>query len=555
MSLLMDALRKAERARAARQEGESDEPQGEAPLALDPLESPDEGNTVDPLAAALPEMAPALEDEVSPLTRDTAAIGSEQNDAEELGFAEETLPPVENASASSRPRPLDETGARALGEVDDATAATLPSLKAARDSVNRYFDDTTASSASLSMEHVLPTDGETTTTGQRQAFEREASQQNARVVLAAKSVRRASTGGRWALFLGLPLILVLAAAGGYLFWLTEGGGRTWSGGVAYGAAPARSPGPASGVRAGVRDAGARDRAESTARSPRLGSASVRDNASGANTRAVAATPAASIAASGRRAEVAAPSSGDLTPTRAAPVPVPAAPAPQGPPVLTDAQFERVLRETSPLPKGFAAESGIRVRRGSPSGPSHGVLTRAYGHYTAGNLTAARAEYESALTRRPQSRDALLGLGAIAMRTGDLRAAQGHYASVLARHPRDPVAQAALIDLLTDLDPVAAETQLKMLLTRDPSAAYLNFSLGNLYASQARWPEAQAAYFQAYRADASNPDYAFNLAVSLDQLGQAPAARQYYQNALALSDTRAAGFESSDALARVRAIAP
>ena len=53
--------------------------------------------------------------------------------------------------------------------------------------------------------------------------------------------------------------------------------------------------------------------------------------------------------------------------------------------------------------------------------------------------------------------------------------------------------------------------LKQLIAREPSA-YLYFTLGNIYADQNRWPDAQQAYFQAHHLQPDNPDYAYNLAV-------------------------------------------
>ena len=57
-----------------------------------------------------------------------------------------------------------------------------------------------------------------------------------------------------------------------------------------------------------------------------------------------------------------------------------------------------------------------------------------------------------------------------------------------------------------------------------------FSLGNLYAGQARWPDAEQAYFEAYQKNPANADYAYNLAVSLEHINQSKPALNYYQKA-------------------------
>jgi tetratricopeptide (TPR) repeat protein len=96
-----------------------------------------------------------------------------------------------------------------------------------------------------------------------------------------------------------------------------------------------------------------------------------------------------------------------------------------------------------------------------------------------------------------------------------------------------------------------EARLKQALAQEPGAPYLNFSLGNLYASQRRWSDAQQAYFNAYRADSRNADYAFNLAVSLDQLGKSRQALEYYRRALELGERQAAAFSAESVRSRIQ----
>ena len=90
-----------------------------------------------------------------------------------------------------------------------------------------------------------------------------------------------------------------------------------------------------------------------------------------------------------------------------------------------------------------------------------------------------------------------------------------------------------------------------MIANQPEAAHLHFSLGNQYAQQSRWTEAQGAYFKAYSVDPENADYAFNLAVSLDHLRQRKLALEFYQRALALVDKRAASFPPAQARLRVQ----
>lgn len=68
-------------------------------------------------------------------------------------------------------------------------------------------------------------------------------------------------------------------------------------------------------------------------------------------------------------------------------------------------------------------------------------------------------------------------------------------------------------------------------------------------------EAQQAYFQAYAADPENPDFIFNVAVSLDQLRKSKLATQYYQMALSAAEARPAGFDRAQVENRLHELQP
>ncbi len=180
-----------------------------------------------------------------------------------------------------------------------------------------------------------------------------------------------------------------------------------------------------------------------------------------------------------------------------------------------------------------------------------LVEQAYEAFQRNDLAAARDGYQRALAREPTNRDALLGLAAIDVRSGQLNSAEARYLRLLEIDPRDSHAVASLISLRGQLDPVASESRLKSLIASQPETALLHFSLGNQYAQQSRWSEAQAAYFKAHSVDPENADYAFNLAVSLDQLHQGKLALEFYQRALALTDRRAASFNPAHARLRVQ----
>lgn len=163
-------------------------------------------------------------------------------------------------------------------------------------------------------------------------------------------------------------------------------------------------------------------------------------------------------------------------------------------------------------------------------PQAALLGQAYAAYQRGALAEAQRLYTQAYAHQPGT-DALLGLAAIALSQNRETDAQRLYREVLDFDPRNATAQAALLDLLGNTDGVATESRLKSLIEREPSAQ-LYQTLGNVYAEQGRWRDAQAAYFEAWRGAPGNGDYAYNLAVSLDQLREYAAALTYYEKALA-----------------------
>jgi tetratricopeptide (TPR) repeat protein len=180
---------------------------------------------------------------------------------------------------------------------------------------------------------------------------------------------------------------------------------------------------------------------------------------------------------------------------------------------------------------------------------------AYAAYLAGELATARSDYQAALREEGGNRDALLGLAAIDVRAGRLESAEGTYLRLLQADPKDAHAQAGLIALRASrLDPLATESRVKTLLAADPEAEALHFTLGNQLAQQGRWAEAQAAYFKAFAAEPDNPDFAYNLAVSLDHLRQSKPALDYYRRAIALAEKRSASFDVDSARTRAQQLA-
>lgn len=177
-----------------------------------------------------------------------------------------------------------------------------------------------------------------------------------------------------------------------------------------------------------------------------------------------------------------------------------------------------------------------------------LLNDAYLAYQNGKLDEAQPLYLSMFKKDAQNMDALLGLAAIAQQRGENQMAAQYYKRALVLDPRNAFAHAGMSALTADQN---NESRLKTLLSEQGNSAALHFALGNLYAEQLRWGEAQQAYFNAYTLESGNAEFAFNLAVSLDHLGQGKLAAQHYQRALQLDPSHSAGFDHVQISQRVQ----
>ncbi len=201
--------------------------------------------------------------------------------------------------------------------------------------------------------------------------------------------------------------------------------------------------------------------------------------------------------------------------------------------------------TLSLPEKITPEPElIKISRSKTVDKSSALVNKAYEEYLAGNFDSAEKFYHDVLNNLPENRDALLGLAAVSLNRGDLRQAYIYYLEVLRLYPGDSVAEAALINFKNNEDNSRSESILKTFLQSEPDNSFLHYSLARLYAVQTRWPEAQQSFFDAHRIESSNADYAFNLAVSLEHIGQQQSAIDYYNVALELADNSAVNFATS-----------
>jgi Tfp pilus assembly protein PilF len=262
----------------------------------------------------------------------------------------------------------------------------------------------------------------------------------------------------------------------------------------------------------------------------------------------------------------------ITPTEAAQLPPATAvvsvaapqPRPVDDPKVADGASRPAAREAADPQRvmaellkeaGMGAAAPVKFSRSERAVVISPEVNSGFAALKAGDLNVARHSYGAALNVDPSNVDALLGMATVEARVGNRDGARAYYRKVLESDPRNATALAGLAATADALAPDMLETQLRGELARAPGSAALHFALGGLYASQARWSEAQAQYFESYRLDPQSADAAFNLAVSLDHVGQPRLAAQYYKRALDTAGARGGRFDAQAARRRLAELAP
>ncbi len=306
-------------------------------------------------------------------------------------------------------------------------------------------------------------------------------------------------GHGFAISVGVATLIAVAAIGGYFYWqMQPRGGLVAGPGLAAPHPPVAPPPPLTPAAA---------------------------------VQAAQPAPIATTAAAPANPEMTAPA----TPGHAARTPSPAVA-----PVPPRSDPERVA---------VPPDSGIRLSTRS-SKPDLSMET-AHAAFKRGETDLARSIWITTYQADPRNINALHGLAAIAQMEGKPDQAATLYRRVLEVDPKDAVAHAGLLAISAPADLRHAESRLKGLLAEQPDSPALHFALGNLYLSDSRWAEAQQAFFKAHVADPANPDYLYNLAVSLDHLHQTRLAAQHYARALAAAQSQAAAFDPAQATARIK----
>jgi tetratricopeptide (TPR) repeat protein len=219
-----------------------------------------------------------------------------------------------------------------------------------------------------------------------------------------------------------------------------------------------------------------------------------------------------------------------------------APAAAAEPATADTSAPSAAAPTTP-PVGGAATPG---RAGKPpAAPQDARLVRSEAQrrlqsaWTAlGQNDAVRAQalYQQVLAERPDDPDATLGLAVALHRQRQLEPAWKAYQRSLHLWPENETARTGLLAILSESDPVTAESRLQEWVQTRPRDAAAQSALGNLLGRQGRWAEALGPLTQAQSLAPERAAHAYNLAVALDQSRRYEDALRMYRQALQIGGT-------------------
>ncbi|MCE2984617.1 MAG: tetratricopeptide repeat protein [Burkholderiales bacterium] len=185
------------------------------------------------------------------------------------------------------------------------------------------------------------------------------------------------------------------------------------------------------------------------------------------------------------------------------------------------------------------------------------LDLAYQELVRGNLSMAERRYRDLLAQDRLNPDIWTGLGAVLMRQSKPEEAESLFRRAQELNPTDPYARAMLLSLSRSPDAYkdSQYTTLAHNASSSSSQAAVFALLAAEHATAKRWNEAQQAFFNALTADPGNPDYAFNLAVTLEHMRQPRLAYDFYRQAIEFAKSKRPSFDLSRAQSRLSALKP
>ena len=212
-----------------------------------------------------------------------------------------------------------------------------------------------------------------------------------------------------------------------------------------------------------------------------------------------------------------------------------------PPTLSSVVNSHPFIQATPLEKSpVQVKPAIQITKNSKQTYADQSIANGYKAFNSAKYQAAKLEYNKALKFAPNSVDALLGLGAIALIEEDKVTAKRFYKKVLDLNPQNTTAINAISAMNNNIQ--ANETTYKQSIAENTNNPWAYFNLGNYYLDQQDWSKALFAFKQANQIAPNSPDIVYNIGIALDNLDRIKPAIAAYKKAVNLANYKTASFD-------------
>lgn len=194
----------------------------------------------------------------------------------------------------------------------------------------------------------------------------------------------------------------------------------------------------------------------------------------------------------------------------------------------------IIRRTDPnaglIPKVDVRaheEMGLKIEVRQPDANIQSYLEEGYENLLAGRTAIAAGYYEEAVKVEPNNETALFGLATTYQRMGQMDAAREAYSKLFALNPTHREGLNNFMALISQEAPEEAITELEKLETENPDFSPIPAQLGVVYNKIGNPEMAARKLARALNLSRDNVSYKYNLAITLDRLGQVEQASTLY----------------------------
>lgn len=162
-----------------------------------------------------------------------------------------------------------------------------------------------------------------------------------------------------------------------------------------------------------------------------------------------------------------------------------------------------------------------------------MISFGFTNFNSGNIETSLYYYKQATITDPSHIEALFGTGVCYQMLGQADQAIKAYMSILAIEPESYPAKNNLIVLIAGKSVTGAIDELVLISQQYPHNAFILAQIGTLYSYNMQYKESIEYLGRAIQNDASNPLYTYNMAITLDKMGQHKDAYAYYEHTISL----------------------